>query len=115
MVDGAHTLGQLSIDFKQWDVDFFVSNGHKWFCNNRGAGILYVKESLHKIIKPVVLSWGNSLGFHSEFIWSGKYLYKINYFFYFFSKNLFYHFFKVILIFGLIYYFSIFYLFLFVN
>jgi isopenicillin-N epimerase len=72
MIDGAHSLGQIDLNLSEIDADFYVTNGHKWFCNNRGCGILYVKESHQKYVKPTVLSWGNNQGFHSEFIWQGN-------------------------------------------
>ena len=39
MIDGAHSLGQIELNLTDINADFYVTNGHKWFCNNRGCGI----------------------------------------------------------------------------
>jgi len=70
-VDGAHSLGQIEMHLNEWNPDFYVTNGHKWMCNPRGCGVLYVKEIYQSIIHPVVLTWGQGKGFHAEFIWQG--------------------------------------------
>ncbi|KAJ3092591.1 hypothetical protein HK102_005360 [Quaeritorhiza haematococci] len=72
MVDGAHSMGQIPLNLRDLGADFYVTNGHKWMCNTRGAGLLYVSsQSWREKIRPLVMSWGYKKGFHSEFIWSG--------------------------------------------
>lgn len=72
MIDGAHSLGQVDLDLRSLDVDFFVTNCHKWFCNTRGSALMYVKRELQDQIHPLVVSWGRGKGFAAEFIWSGQ-------------------------------------------
>jgi selenocysteine lyase/cysteine desulfurase len=35
LVDGAHSIGMLDLDFHDIDCDFYAGSGHKWQC---GAG-----------------------------------------------------------------------------
>ena len=44
LIDGAHALGQVKLDFNEFDCDFYVSNLHKWFQAPRGCSFLYFKD-----------------------------------------------------------------------
>ncbi len=71
LIDGAHSLGHLPIDLKDLDVDYFLSNGHKWLCTPKSAAFLYVKKSLQQGIHPTVISHWFNKGFFEEFSWTG--------------------------------------------
>jgi isopenicillin-N epimerase len=58
VIDGAHAPGQIDIDLRQLDVDFYGGNCHKWLSAPKGAGFLYVRPALQHLIEPVVVSWG---------------------------------------------------------
>jgi selenocysteine lyase/cysteine desulfurase len=70
-VDGAHVLGQLAIDLKDLDPDYYISNGHKWLCSSHGSAFLYVRKPLQSEIHPPVQSHFYGLGFQKEFHFTG--------------------------------------------
>ncbi|XP_025097548.1 probable L-cysteine desulfhydrase, chloroplastic isoform X2 [Pomacea canaliculata] len=71
LIDGAHALGSLNLHLEKLNVDFYVSNCHKWFCSPKGAAFLYVRKDHKNHVRPLVISHGYGYGFSSEFIWSG--------------------------------------------
>ncbi|MDV6252051.1 aminotransferase class V-fold PLP-dependent enzyme [Vibrio sp. EA2] len=44
LIDGAHTIGMLNLDFHDLDCDFYAGSGHKWQCGAGATGILYVRK-----------------------------------------------------------------------
>ncbi|CAJ0767354.1 7080_t:CDS:2, partial [Entrophospora sp. SA101] len=61
----------LSIDLKEFDPDYFVTNCHKWLYTVRGSALLYVPFRNQKNIRhPIVSALCNS-GFVKEFSWVG--------------------------------------------
>uniref|UniRef100_A0A1X7SYM8 Aminotransferase class V domain-containing protein n=1 Tax=Amphimedon queenslandica TaxID=400682 RepID=A0A1X7SYM8_AMPQE len=71
LVDGAHALGMLDINMRDISADYYIGNAHKWFCNPKGCGFLYVDSAHHSLIRPLVVSHGFGSGFTAEFLWSG--------------------------------------------
>ena len=51
-VDGAHSIGHVVFSLKDWDVDGFACNAHKWLTGPAGSGILYVKEDVQDRVWP---------------------------------------------------------------
>ena len=49
LVDGAHTIGMLEVDFHAMDCDFYAGSGHKWQCGPGATGILYVRDNLSRL------------------------------------------------------------------
>ncbi|QIZ77143.1 aminotransferase class V-fold PLP-dependent enzyme [Ferrimonas lipolytica] len=49
LVDGAHGIGMLDLDFHDMDCDFYVGAGHKWQCGPGATGILYVRDNCSRI------------------------------------------------------------------
>jgi selenocysteine lyase/cysteine desulfurase len=45
LIDGAQAVGQLHIDVKSMDCDFYAADAHKWLMGPTGTGFLYVKEA----------------------------------------------------------------------
>jgi len=71
MVDGAHALGALQLDLRELQVDYYVTNCHKWFCASKGCAVLYVKKPLQDEINGPNISHGYGHGFQSEFSYVG--------------------------------------------
>jgi hercynylcysteine S-oxide lyase len=71
VIDGAHAIGQIPLDIKEIEPDFFVTNCHKWLFTPRGSAILYVPYKHQKKIHPSVTSPYFHLGFVAEFSWVG--------------------------------------------
>lgn len=44
VIDGAHTVGMVNLNFHDMGVDFFAGAGHKWQCGPGQTGIMYVRN-----------------------------------------------------------------------
>lgn len=53
IVDAAHSFAQIDFGLRDLGADFVGVNLHKWFGNPLGAGLLYVKKSRVKDLKPL--------------------------------------------------------------
>lgn len=58
IVDGAHVPGQVDLDIKELDPDFYTGALHKWLLAPKGNTFLYVKKSYQKELDPLIVSWG---------------------------------------------------------
>jgi isopenicillin-N epimerase len=58
VVDGAHGPGQVPVELEAIGADAYAGNCHKWLCAPKGAGFLWVRETLQERIDPLVVSWG---------------------------------------------------------
>lgn len=57
LVDAAQYIQHHKIDVKKWGADFVAFSGHKML-GPSGTGILYVKKSAQKLLKPLMLGGG---------------------------------------------------------
>ncbi|HLW60776.1 MAG TPA: aminotransferase class V-fold PLP-dependent enzyme [bacterium] len=71
VVDGAHTPGQIPLDLRALDADFYAGNCHKWMCAPKGSGFLYARREVQPLLAPLVVSWGWRSGFIDEQEWQG--------------------------------------------
>jgi isopenicillin-N epimerase len=75
-IDGPHALAAVDVHLDRLDCDFYCASGHKWLCAPFGSGFLYVHPRWQNRVRPVVVSWGDSLSgrphsWQDEFVWSG--------------------------------------------
>eukprot|EP00743_Colponemidia_sp_Colp-15_P007416 GILK01008013.1.p1 GENE.GILK01008013.1~~GILK01008013.1.p1 ORF type:complete len:451 (-),score=45.37 GILK01008013.1:113-1465(-) len=71
LIDGAHALFSVDLNLAELGADFYAGNCHKWFCNPRGCGFLYINEKYRATTRSLIVSHGFGSGFTSEFIWDG--------------------------------------------
>jgi selenocysteine lyase/cysteine desulfurase len=56
-VDGIQTLGAFPTGVEH--VDFLAADAHKWLLGPCGAGIFFVRKSMHQKLRPAVHGWHN--------------------------------------------------------
>lgn len=57
VVNATQGFGSLPIDVKAWKADFLVANSYKWLMAGYGGGVLFMKKSLIKKMKPAGIGW----------------------------------------------------------
>lgn len=71
LVDGAHAPGIEDIRLSELGADFWTGNLHKWVSAPQGAGALWIAPRWREQIRPLVVSWNESLGFPLAFDQTG--------------------------------------------
>ena len=71
LIDGAHVPGQMPLDLRALDADYYAANLHKWLFAPRGTAILWARRELQAELHPPTISHGLGQGFHAEFDWTG--------------------------------------------
>ncbi|EAR82368.1 class V aminotransferase (macronuclear) [Tetrahymena thermophila SB210] len=66
--DGAQTPGHININLHKYDVDYYISNMHKWSFTARPFAFIFIKESLqHEDIHPSIIGNYYGKGYVDEF------------------------------------------------
>lgn len=71
IIDGAHSVGQIQLDFEKIEYDFYVSNCHKWLFSPRGSCFLWINDLYKEIVHPLSISLFYEQGLKKEFYWLG--------------------------------------------
>ena len=58
MLDGAHAIGQFSVDVKDLGCDFYAGCCHKWLLAQQGTGFLYVDAAWIDRLETSWVGWG---------------------------------------------------------
>ncbi len=61
-VDGAQSLGMITVDVAAADVDFYACSPHKWVQAPKGIGLLYVRSAHRESLHPMWVSSGQGRG-----------------------------------------------------
>lgn len=56
-VDGAHSIGMVQFSLKDWGVDGYACNAHKWLAGPAGSGLLFIKQDVQDRIWPNIGLW----------------------------------------------------------
>ena len=57
LIDGAQSAGDITIDVKALDVDFYAIPMQKWLCGPDGTGALYVNRNSQHYITPTYVGY----------------------------------------------------------
>lgn len=57
LVDGAQAVGQIPVDVKEIDCDFYAFPAHKWLGGPEGVGFLHVRPEIVETCLPLVLGY----------------------------------------------------------
>lgn len=58
-LDAIQGCGVLPLDLKASGVDFLSADGHKWMLGPEGAGIMFVRENLLDMLRPLLVGWNS--------------------------------------------------------
>lgn len=57
LVDGYQAPGQIPVDVKACEADFYTAGPLKWLCGGPGLSYLYVRDELVQKLEPRITSW----------------------------------------------------------
>lgn len=57
LVDGYQAAGQLPVDVRRLDADFYCAGGLKWLLGGPGIAFLYVRPELGRRLRPRTTGW----------------------------------------------------------
>ncbi len=63
-LDAIQGLGVFPLDVRDWGVDFFAADGHKWMLGPEGAGLLYVRLEHLALLRPLCVGWNSVVQAH---------------------------------------------------
>lgn len=60
-LDAIQGLGVFPLDVTRTSVDFLAADGHKWLLGPEGAGLLFVRETHLKDLRPLGVGWNSTV------------------------------------------------------
>ena len=57
LVDGAQSVGSLSLNLEELKPDYYAFTGHKWLCGPAGVGGLYINPAVFSQLQPTFIGW----------------------------------------------------------
>lgn len=69
LVDGAQSAGNIAIDIKALDVDFYAIPMQKWLCGPDGTGALYIRKASLSRIAPTYVGYYSILH-ENDAVWA---------------------------------------------
>ena len=71
LIDGAQSAGNIAVDVKALEIDFYAIPMQKWLCGPDGTGALYVRKEALSIVSPTYIGY-YSLKHDEDFVWELK-------------------------------------------
>lgn len=59
-VDAIQSVGVVPVDVDAMGIDALAVDGHKWLLGPPGAGFLYVRDDVRRLVRPAGLGWRNA-------------------------------------------------------
>lgn len=74
--DAAHAIGNVEVDLQHLDIDYYVSNCHKWFFTPQSCALFHSKKGFTVEHPPLdlhspIISWEYEHGLMMESFWTG--------------------------------------------
>lgn len=75
LIDGAHAIGQVRINITELQVDYYITNCHKWLYTPRGSAMMFVSKKHQDGIHPAHINSGyfQPSAYQEEFFWTGRF------------------------------------------
>jgi L-cysteine/cystine lyase len=71
LIDGAQSAGNIAVDVKALEVDFYAIPMQKWLCGPDGTGALYIRQASLSVVSPTYVGY-YSIKYDEDFIWELK-------------------------------------------
>jgi L-cysteine/cystine lyase len=68
LIDGAQSAGNIAVDVKALEVDFYALPMQKWLCGPDGTGALYVRKASLPLVAPTYVGYYSILH-EDDFVW----------------------------------------------
>ncbi|OGO49630.1 MAG: hypothetical protein A2148_12185 [Chloroflexi bacterium RBG_16_68_14] len=66
LLDGAQSVGQLPVDVRALDVDFYSFPAHKFVLGPDGVGAFYIRQDLVELVQPAAVAHGAAASYDFE-------------------------------------------------